>query len=47
MTLNMSMPGTMGGAQIVFKNRLMMTKVGIVGMGFVGSAIAEAMDRGF
>jgi UDPglucose 6-dehydrogenase len=24
-----------------------MTKVGIVGMGFVGSAIAEAMDRGF
>jgi UDPglucose 6-dehydrogenase len=47
MTLNMSMPGTMGGARIVFKNQRMMTKVGIVGAGFVGSAIAEAMDRGF
>lgn len=43
----MSMPGTMGGARIVFKNQLMMTKVGIVGMGFVGSAIAEAMEREF
>jgi len=43
----MSMPGTMGGANIVFKNQKMMTKVGIIGMGFVGSAIAEAMDRGF
>jgi nucleotide sugar dehydrogenase len=47
MTLNMSMPGTMGGAKIVFKNQKMMTKVGIVGAGFVGSAIAEAMDLGF
>ena len=47
MTLNMSMPGTMGGARIVFKNQRMMTKVGIVGAGFVGSAIAEAMDHGF
>ena len=47
MTLNMSMPGTMGGAKIVFKNQRMMTKVGIVGAGFVGSAIAEAMDHGF
>jgi UDPglucose 6-dehydrogenase len=37
----------MGGANIVFKNQKMMTKVGIIGMGFVGSAIAEAMDRGF
>ena len=43
----MSMPGTMGGAKIVFKNQRMMTKVGIVGAGFVGSAIAEAMDHGF
>ena len=43
----MSMPGTIGGARIVFKNQMMMTKVGIVGAGFVGSAIAEAMDRGF
>ena len=43
----MSMPGTIGGAKIVFKNQMMMTKVGIVGAGFVGSAIAEAMDQGF
>ena len=41
------MPGTIGGAKIVFKNQRMMTKVGIIGAGFVGSAIAEAMDRGF
>jgi nucleotide sugar dehydrogenase len=47
MTLNMSMPGTMGGAKIVFKNQIMMTKVGIVGAGFVGSAIASAMEQGF
>jgi len=43
----MSMPGTIGGAKIVFKNQKMMTRVGIVGMGFVGSAIAAAMDHGF
>jgi len=43
----MSMPGTIGGAKIVFKNQKMMTRVGIVGMGFVGSAIADAMDHGF
>ena len=43
----MSMPGTIGGAKIVFKNQKMMTRVGIVGMGFVGSAIANAMDHGF
>ena len=43
----MSMPGTIGGAKIVFKNQKMMTRVGIVGAGFVGSAIAEAMDQGF
>ena len=43
----MSMPGTMGGARIVFKNQLMMTKVGIVGMGFVGGAIADSMSPGF
>jgi UDPglucose 6-dehydrogenase len=47
MTLNMSIPGTMGGARIVFKNQKMMTRVGIVGAGFVGSAIAESMDLGF
>ena len=43
----MSMPGTIGGARIVFKNQMMMTNVGIVGAGFVGSAIAESMDLGF
>jgi len=43
----MSMPGTIGGAKIVFKNQKMMTRVGIVGMGFVGSAIADAMGHGF
>lgn len=40
MTLNTS-------ARIVFKNQKMMTKVGIVGMGFVGGAIADAMEQGF
>ena len=40
MTLNTS-------ARIVFKNQKMMTKVGIVGMGFVGGAIADAMEQGY
>jgi UDPglucose 6-dehydrogenase len=43
MTLNMSMPGTIGGAKIVFKNQNM-EKIGIVGLGFVGGAIKNAMD---
>jgi UDPglucose 6-dehydrogenase len=30
-----------------FKNQNMITKVGIVGMGFVGSAIADSMSPGF
>ena len=30
-----------------FKNKRMITKVGIVGMGFVGSAIADSMSPGF
>ena len=40
MTLNTS-------ARIVFKNQKMMTKVGIIGMGFVGGAIADAMEQGY
>jgi UDPglucose 6-dehydrogenase len=46
MTLNMSMPGTIGGAKLVFKNQTMIAKVGIVGMGFVGGAIDHAMGQG-
>jgi len=30
-----------------FKNQMMITKVGIIGMGFVGSAIADSMSPGF
>ena len=41
MTLNM--PGTIGGAKIVFRN-YGMEKIGIVGLGFVGGAIKLAMD---
>ena len=32
---------------MLFKNQMMITKVGIVGMGFVGSAIADSMSPGF
>jgi nucleotide sugar dehydrogenase len=38
-----NMPGTIGGAKIVFKNQIM-EKIGIIGLGFVGSAIKNAMD---
>ena len=41
MTLNM--PGTLGGAKIIFKNNLM-EKIGIIGRGFVGQAIANALE---
>ena len=41
MTLNM--PGTIGGAKIIFKNNHM-EKIGIIGHGFVGSAIANALE---
>ena len=40
------MPGTMGGARILFKNQSM-EKIGIVGLGFVGGAIKNAMDGGW
>jgi UDPglucose 6-dehydrogenase len=37
------MPGTIGGAKIIFKNNHM-EKIGIIGHGFVGSAIANALE---
>ena len=40
------MPGTLGGAKIIFSNtmKLKPTKIGIVGLGFVGGAIKESMS---
>jgi UDPglucose 6-dehydrogenase len=38
-----NMPGTIGGARIVFKNQIM-EKIGIIGLGFVGGAIKNAME---
>jgi UDPglucose 6-dehydrogenase len=46
MTLNIPMPGTIGGAKIIFKNESM-EKIGIIGLGFVGGAIKNAMDHGW
>jgi len=40
----MSMPGTIGGAKIIFKNHTM-DKIGIVGLGFVGGAIKNAFEQ--
>lgn len=39
----MKMPGTIGGAKIIFKNNHM-EKIGIIGFGFVGGAIANALE---
>lgn len=36
------MPGTMGSARIVFLNNGMRAKIGFIGLGFVGGAIADA-----
>lgn len=47
MTLNMSMPGTMGGAKIIFKKTENMSKIGIIGLGYVGGAIKSSLDFGF
>jgi len=44
MTLNM--PGTIGGARIIFKNQSM-EKIGIIGVGYVGGAIKNAMELGW
>jgi UDPglucose 6-dehydrogenase len=46
MTLNIPMPGTIGGATLIFKNQSM-DKIGIIGLGFVGGAIKNAMDHGW
>lgn len=47
-TLSMPMPGTMGAAKITFSNfntnDFGLEKVGIIGLGFVGTAIDEAMN---
>jgi UDPglucose 6-dehydrogenase len=40
------MPGTIGGARIIFKNQSM-EKIGIVGVGYVGGAIKNAMELGW
>ena len=40
------MPGTLGGAKIIFKNQSM-EKIGIVGLGFVGDAIRRSIDFGW
>jgi len=39
----MNMPGTIGGAKIIFKNSNM-DKIGIIGLGFVGGAIKNALN---
>ena len=39
----MKMPGTIGGAKIIFKNNNM-EKIGIIGYGFVGGAIGNALE---
>lgn len=39
--MNIEMPGTIGSAKIIFKNQDM-KKIGIIGLGFVGTAIQNA-----
>jgi UDPglucose 6-dehydrogenase len=46
MTLNIPMPGTIGGATLIFKNQSM-EKIGIIGVGYVGGAIKNAMELGW
>ena len=41
----MSMPGTLGGARLIFQKQIKMEKIGIVGLGFVGGAIESAMNE--
>ena len=45
MYMKLPMPGTLGGAKIIFSKpmKLKNPKIGIVGAGFVGGAIAESM----
>ena len=42
--MKMQMPGTMGGAKLTFTKKDTMEKIGIIGHGFVGSAIGNALD---
>jgi len=43
--MKLPMPGTLGGAKIIFSQsmKLNLPKIGIVGLGFVGGAIKESM----
>lgn len=43
MTLNIPMPGTIGGATLIFNNQSM-EKIGIIGLGFVGGAIKNSIE---
>lgn len=45
MSSTISMPGTLGGARLIFQKQIKMEKIGIVGLGFVGGAINSAMDE--
>jgi len=45
MSSTMSMPGTLGGARLIFQKQIKMEKIGIVGLGFVGGAIESAMNE--
>jgi UDPglucose 6-dehydrogenase len=47
MTLNMSMPGTIGGAKLIFRQTENMKKIGIIGLGYVGGAIYESINIGY
>jgi UDPglucose 6-dehydrogenase len=43
--MNIPMPGTIGGAKLIFpKVSTTMNKIGIIGLGFVGGAIKASMD---
>lgn len=39
------MPGTIGSAKIVFNDFMKKTKIGIVGLGFVGGAVRASIDE--
>jgi len=42
--MTLDMPGTLGGAKLIFQTNCKMEKIGIVGGGFVGNAIKESME---
>ncbi len=45
--MTMQMPGTIGGAQIIFDNKLKPDRIGIIGLGYVGMAIKMSLDFGW